>query len=951
MVDSADTDRDTESGSGQTTAETGLARPLVADAAGSPALAPGTALGRYVVIDCLGRGGMGVVYRAFDPELDRAVAVKLVGVGGDDDDNRSERRERLLREAQALARLSHPNVVAVYDVGALDDRVFLAMELVEGAPLNEWLATESPARARVLEVFLDAGAGLEAAHQRGLVHRDFKPTNVVIGNDGRARVLDFGLARDNSGAETLAGAGSSVSTPAARPRVRPVADAPSMAGDQDQLSVSSGSLLADPITLAGTILGTPTYMAPEQHRGRRVSASTDQFSFCVALYEALYGERPFAGTYRGELPANVLHGRVRDPPADAEVPTWLRRVLLRGLSPSPLDRYPSMGDLLAALRADPRVVRRRAMRWTAIAALAAVAAYGMLRGSSTRDPCAGAAAAAGLVWTSEVRAQVRSALLASGRSNATDTATRLEGIVDGYVARWSTLRVDVCRASRVRGEQSDRLLEIRMGCLDRRMQRLDALLATLRERHGPDVHDRAVEAALGLDPLDSCAVAAAGTGEFTRDPALRARAAALTVQADRASALGALGSYDPALTLADEVYAGAVELGDPALIAELAYLRSGLLINLGRYDDAVEALDRTIASASASHYDALVAIAWVDLLRVRSFHQVKLAEAALLARAAQSSVVRAGDPPRLRAELYHALALIACYEGERTRASDLATSMLEALEEAGAGDTVAVADALTVLAMAAAQQGDYARAEKLNRRALRTRLALLGDQHPRVADSRDNLGVTLFHQGRYDEALELYEQALTARRSVLGPTHADVGTSYNNLGALYLEREQYELARTTFERALESWSNAYAADHPDLAIPLGNLGAVALEQQEFDRALEVCSRSLALEEAAFGADNPELGYNLTCVGAALIGLERPGEAVDVLERALAVRAPGEVDPVELAHTRFALGRALRGARRSPERAQRLVLDARAVFVAAGARAQRERARVDAWLGR
>ncbi|MFP2913145.1 protein kinase domain-containing protein, partial [Pyxidicoccus sp. 3LFB2] len=253
-----------------------------------PPLSQGSTLARYVVLERIGRGAMGDVYAAYDPELDRQVALKLLRPEGR---HLEELRSRLLREAQALARLAHPNVVTVHDVGVAGDCLFLALELVEGTTLAEWLKAPR-AQGEVLRVFRDAGLGLAAAHAAGLVHRDFKPSNVLVGQDGRVRVTDFGLARpSNRGLRPRAASAS--------PRA-PNGPAP--------------------LTRTGVLVGTPAYMAPEQQQGQGVDALSDQFSFCVALYEALHGVRPFEGLNLEELARAAREGRIRAPERDAKVP-------------------------------------------------------------------------------------------------------------------------------------------------------------------------------------------------------------------------------------------------------------------------------------------------------------------------------------------------------------------------------------------------------------------------------------------------------------------------------------------------------------------------------------------------------------------------------------------------------------------------------------------------------
>jgi len=284
----------------------------------------GSRIGRFVIGKQLGVGGMGVVYAAEDPELGRQVAVKLLrGAVARDS---AVAAKRIMREARLAARVAHPNLVSIYEVGQHDGRVFIAMELVAGSSLTAWLRERPRSPKEILAVFVDAGRGLAAAHAAGVVHRDFKPDNVLVGKDGRARVTDFGLAR--RGADD----GTSSTSEDERARAR-------------RTSLSE-------LSNAAAILGTPAYMAPEQHSGANTDPRTDQFSFCVALYEALHGQRPFDGATWEELSESVLAGRVRPPPATSRVPASLQRIVARGLSVRPGDRYASMNQLLEALGRD-----------------------------------------------------------------------------------------------------------------------------------------------------------------------------------------------------------------------------------------------------------------------------------------------------------------------------------------------------------------------------------------------------------------------------------------------------------------------------------------------------------------------------------------------------------------------------------------------------------------------
>jgi hypothetical protein len=300
-------------------------------------IAKGTKVGRYIIDETLGLGGMGVVYTAHDPDLHRDIAIKVMRP--EFSRANPDATRRIVREAQAMARVSHPNVVSVFDVGTFEGQVFIAMERISGKSLREWLATPRTT-AEILEVFIAAGRGLIAAHNAGMVHRDFKPDNVLVDAEGRARVTDFGLAFDQA--------------------------------DQQGIEVS-GEGFTRPI------VGTPAYMAPEQHAGTNVDPRTDQFSFAVALYEALYGSRPFAGKSREELARSIVDGKLEPPPAGTRVPSSLRAILQRALATKPGDRYPAMEAMLRALGRDrgrrPRRVALIAMVLLAFVAFGFAADY------------------------------------------------------------------------------------------------------------------------------------------------------------------------------------------------------------------------------------------------------------------------------------------------------------------------------------------------------------------------------------------------------------------------------------------------------------------------------------------------------------------------------------------------------------------------------------------------
>ncbi len=323
--------------------------------AGLGVLEPGVTLGRYVIEKRLGQGGMGVVYLARDPELHRRLAIKLLHL--DRDEPAAEARARFRREAQALAKVSHPAVVGIHDVGSVGEQVFIALELVEGLTLARWLRVAPRPLRQILDVFARAGEGLAAAHAAGLVHRDFKPENVIVGLEGRVRVLDFGLARRAEGATAMRA--SSLQ--------------------------STGGVLAASLTRPGAMAGTPGYMAPEQYLEQSLDARTDQFSFCVTLFEALHGQRPFPGRDFASCRLSTLSGQIQAV-KDRHVPPWLERLVYRGLSVSPDDRFPSMQALLTELRGDRGLRRRRVIVAAALLPIGAFGAFMLRARRGSRGP-------------------------------------------------------------------------------------------------------------------------------------------------------------------------------------------------------------------------------------------------------------------------------------------------------------------------------------------------------------------------------------------------------------------------------------------------------------------------------------------------------------------------------------------------------------------------------------
>ncbi|MFT3697227.1 MAG: serine/threonine-protein kinase [Kofleriaceae bacterium] len=415
-------------------------------AAASKYLERGTNVGRYVVLDRLGEGGMGIVYRAFDPELDRAIALKLLHTKSQTGNTIGD-SSWLLREAQAMARLSHPNVVIVHDVGVVtDDQVFVAMELVDGMTLRQWLTAKPRTWREVRDIMLAAGEGLAAAHAAKLVHRDFKPENVIVGKDGRVRVMDFGLARARKG-DTI-------------PPEAPIQMPP----------------LSDELTIVEGVIGTPAYMAPELFEGVDADPRSDQYSFGVVLYEALSGQRPYAKDLipTAKSPAPVF-------PSNAKVPARVADVAVRAISVHPDQRFASMRELLAALAVDPGARRRRIAFGLGSVAVVAGAVVATRLIAPTPKPCQGIEARLDGVWDPKMKASVQAGYLATKLPFASKAYAALVPALDRYSQSWVDMSRESCQATRVRRDQTEDVLSLRQACLDQELAELGALTKLLTE--------------------------------------------------------------------------------------------------------------------------------------------------------------------------------------------------------------------------------------------------------------------------------------------------------------------------------------------------------------------------------------------------------------------------------------------------------------------------------------
>ncbi len=866
---------------------------------GSPTLERGRAIGRYLIVERLGAGGMGVVLRAFDPDLDRSVAIKLVGVesaGGEHDT--LQVRERLLREAQAMARLSHPNVIAVYDVGLCDadggpiddpaeaSLVYVAMEYVDGVTLRQWSDGQTRPWAQVRECYAAAGRGLAAAHAAGLIHRDFKPDNVMVGDDGRVRVLDFGLARALG------------KTPTVR--------------DAELADLRSGQLesLDRSMTAAGAVMGTPAYMSPEQHLGAPTDDKSDQFSFCVAMFEALYGKRPFRGDTLAALSLHVMQGKIEIPDDAPSVPGFVHRALVRGLEVDADKRFVSMDALLRALYADPAKRRRR---WWQVGAIVGVLGLGAgigarLSGSGADpttppEPCTGAADAFAKVWNDARRTTVGDAFSRSQRAYAADTWARAATAIDAQAQAWIDEHTAACRATRVTGEQSEAKMDERIGCLVDQRDRLDALLGAMT-RADDDSVARAIDAVRSLPPPDRCR-SPPDAGAAPSDPDRARWAAAVEAALPPIRAAIDLGRFDEARAALAPWVAPTDALDHPPVTAAVRSLQAELADAPKLERDLLEG-SLWAATAAGDSQRALglttrLAIAVGYRLADRDGGERWLAFGRALLR-------RRGDDPDARAHLDGAEGTILVAAGQY---ADALVAHGRARDHWAQDERAATRLANVLLDMGAAHValGNVDEAIALDKEALRLRRTVYGDEHPVIAAALRELGNAIGHTPDTDAALPKLQEALTIRRATNGADSTDVAILLDDIGRMLRRKGDLQGAIEHHEQALKIWEAKLGDPHADLAVSLLNIGYTFAAAGRHDEALTHQQRALQMFEAALGPEHPYIVYASNSVGASLVRLARFEEARPVLRRALTLTHVS-VDPTLFAETKFTLANAL-----------------------------------------
>jgi tetratricopeptide (TPR) repeat protein/predicted Ser/Thr protein kinase len=760
---------------------------------GERVLARGENLGRFVIGDLLGAGAMGRVYSAWEPELDRRVAIKVLRNDHD--------RERLLREAQAMARLNHPHVVTVYEAGTAEQGVFVAMELVAGSTLRAWAREHHAWRARA-RLLGDIAGGLSAVHGAGVIHRDMKPDNVIVGDDGRVRIGDFGLARSDE--EATSG----------------------------ERRLASGT--------ATSVAGTPAYMAPEVLRGGVATEASDQFSFGVTAYEVLAGRRPFAAQTWGELVAEIERGQIA---RLRQVPGWLDELVRRCLAVDPARRHRGVAEV--ATRLARGVARRSPVVWLAgglaLATLASGATWYAMHGApAPARSCAVGDIETARVWTARERAVFAE-------------YPAVSSAIERWLAAWAAERDAACAAT-----LPPPRLAARERCLDQRLAEVSGMLATLtRGEPDPRALTGALDALAVLPAPADCrsedvSVAdappveparAARVGEVEqRLPVLRAQVALRRVFDADAPKI-ALSERTAALVEVARASGHAPTLAD-TLTVHAEALRTG-----GNLGDAAVAARDAVAAAERGHADALAAQAWLARVAI-AVDRRELESADDLGAIAQASADRAGSQPNLSAALLRLRGLVAYNRGHLDEARTLLTQARTAWFSLAGEHSLQVAQVDAALGSVARAAGDLDEAERRHRAALALDRELRGPAHPDVARDLHNIAGVLRLRGDLDQALATYREALAIETATEGESPI-AGLTHNSIGLVLMARKQWREARVELTAARDALARA---GHGDRAFAEHNLGLVAQALNDHREALDHFDRADRVYTATIGND-------------------------------------------------------------------------------------------------
>jgi serine/threonine protein kinase/tetratricopeptide (TPR) repeat protein len=791
---------------------------------------------RYVLTEVLGRGGLGIVISAWDPELERKVAIKLVRLGGTHGNERAQATDRMLSEARALAQLAHPNVVSVFDVGRYEasdgqDGVFVVMEELAGPTLHAWLRSPHSAD-EILGMFTQAGEGLAAAHARGLVHRDFKPANVVLDAHGVPKVVDFGLAL-------------------ARDQTIASEDGPSGRASDD--GGSDATPRTGRATATGWVMGTPRYMAPEQHAGDVLGPEADQYAFCVALWEALRGHRVFAGDTLEALAQAKRRGDISTGPDKDVTPARLVRVLARGIAAEPGERWPSMRALLAALRP-----RRRRLSIALVGGLVAVGGLGMAGALARTEPCQAPAGPLDPEVRAEISGRLQDAEVATRRRIETRLDARAGVLADGFEA--------ACRAHQA-GTIDALQLDRRVACLYDASTEFAEAITVLTEAEVLEA-DRAMSVVDALGGSNACDDDQRLAQQLPppEDAGVEKNVARLRAQMRRVAMLGRAGRRAEADALFDRTETEARAVGYAPLVVEIVEERGLMAVLDGRYAEAEILLEQALVDAQAIGHDRVAAKAAAGLVFVIGVALSRFDEGLQRADVAIALLQRAGDMPLTKARLLSAIGSIKTGQHHFDAAMVDFRAGLEVLRASPDHDVGEESVLLGNLATAMQMDGDLEGAAQTQLEVLAIREELLGPSHPKLAITLFNLANTRSKQRRFDDAEPLYLRAIDIYERDGERSLPRLPYPLNGLGVVYKRQGRYDEAVVLYRRAAEVAEAAYGSEHDLVTTSLRNLANLEKRRGNLEDALELARRAIRGTEARLGDEHPEVATMYTDLG-------------------------------------------------------------------------------------
>lgn len=797
-----------------------------------------------------------------------------------------------------MARVAHPNVVAVFEAGLHEPElgeasVFVAMELVEGQTLRDWVDETRPKWSRTLEVYREAGRGLAAVHDAGLVHRDFKPDNAMIDETGRVFVMDFGLARD-TGFEA------------------PAIDSPSAA-----------ATLIGKLTRTGALLGTPAYMAPEQFAGNVADARSDQYSFCVALYEALWQRRPYDANTPVALAATLIDGAPPKVPPPDDVPWGVRSAILRGLAANPDARWPTM-DMLVAELSPRRRSRRILVGVTGIATAVVATSYAAISGPET-SVCAGAEEAIAETWNPKRAEEVVQAFERAAPTWGATAAQHAIALVDAYAEHWATEHASACRSALGDESTGDALLDARMRCLARRQAELDSVVEALTTADAGVVlhYERALE---GLVEPERCTEPAylEATDDAPDDPRVARRVEELEQRLAAIHTARVLGAPQRALQQLEAMATEVAALDHPPLTVDLQIERASLLADLEPGPAAFDALERAYFGAVTARRDLEAVRVALDLagLLASTLHdldaaqhwlelgqegaeRVGLIDGQVDISAAAAEVARASgrigeaidlqvasmrrierECPRPCGKAVQRYIELSTLENEAERIDDAlayADLAVQAIEATQGKDAPAMARALMRRAESLIDLDRPADAIAALRRVIELRTRDKGEGHLDTLGAMSLLGSALLGAGETEDGLALLEQTAEKARDVEFPAFA--GAVLNRLGGEYVDLERTDDARRVYLAAKDMAQQTLPPEHPAFAILESNLAHVEQTEGNHEQALVRFQRALAIRRNAAQEQDASMVRFLYNLARSYELVGQPGQAVPYLDEA------------------------------------------------------------------